>query len=384
MSDDSPSTELAPRWYAPTVNKFLAFVLLGQGILFLSVHYRLFWFNKQKGSTVLITFAATALLLLLLMGWIFGSRLAGRKMRFSLATLLWMIPVMAIPCGWLARELDLARQQREAVAQLVASGNVIQLSHDRSYEKLGPSVLQPHVPQFLYSTFGVDFVADVTVLYLRRAEDSDLEIVKRFPKLDMLGLLDAKITDAGLENLKGLTHLNVLDIHSFDVSQISDAGLEHLKDLGQLQSLSFYKTNITDRGLEQLARFARLTNLFIEESPEVTDAGIEKLRGLPHLHNLRLGNAAVTNVGLDYIKEFPDLISLSLDGTMVTDAGFVELKGLTQLKTLELRNTALSDVGLERLQGCAQLRRLSIAGTRVTDDGVQKLKDALPGCAIER
>ena len=34
-----------------------------QGVLFLSTHYRWFWFNEQKGFTVLITVAATVLAL---------------------------------------------------------------------------------------------------------------------------------------------------------------------------------------------------------------------------------------------------------------------------------------------------------------------------------
>ncbi len=46
--------------------KFLWAVLVMQGVLFLGSHYRWFWFNERKGGTVLITVAATAVALLLL------------------------------------------------------------------------------------------------------------------------------------------------------------------------------------------------------------------------------------------------------------------------------------------------------------------------------
>jgi hypothetical protein len=39
-----------PRWYSPTPAKFLFAVLVMQGVLFLSAHYRWFWFNERKAT----------------------------------------------------------------------------------------------------------------------------------------------------------------------------------------------------------------------------------------------------------------------------------------------------------------------------------------------
>jgi hypothetical protein len=104
-----------PRWYTPTPAKFLFAVLVMQGVLFLSAHYRWFWFNNLKGCTVLIAVAATAIALLLLAGFVVVGRLFKTKLQFTLATLMLMVPVMASPCAWLAREMELARCQREAI-----------------------------------------------------------------------------------------------------------------------------------------------------------------------------------------------------------------------------------------------------------------------------
>src|SRR5262245_7333798 len=111
---DAPK-RTTPRWHAPTPGKFLFAVLVLQGVLFLSARYRWFWFNEFKGCTVLIAMAATAALLLLLGGWVLVSRFMKTRTQFSLATLLLMVPVAAVPCCWFARELALAQKQKEIV-----------------------------------------------------------------------------------------------------------------------------------------------------------------------------------------------------------------------------------------------------------------------------
>jgi hypothetical protein len=113
----SPSTGSAapnkPRWYWPSIPKFLAALLLLQGLLYLSAQYHWFWFNHRKGFTVLIAVAATAAFLLLLLAWVVVSRLFRAKAQFSLAILLLMVPVMGIPCSWLAQEIAKAKRQRD-------------------------------------------------------------------------------------------------------------------------------------------------------------------------------------------------------------------------------------------------------------------------------
>src|SRR5437868_15369750 len=100
-------------WYTPTPAKFLFAVLVMQGVLFLSAHYRWFWFNELKGWTVLLAVAATVIVLMLLAGLVVVSCLFKSKSQFSLATLLLIVPVLGVPLGWLVREMDLAKQQRD-------------------------------------------------------------------------------------------------------------------------------------------------------------------------------------------------------------------------------------------------------------------------------
>jgi hypothetical protein len=58
-----------------------------------------------------------------------------------------------------------------------------------------------------------------------------------------------KVTDAGLEHLKGLNQLRKLYLSH---TQVTDAGLEHLKGLNQLKELSLGGTKVTDQGVKAL------------------------------------------------------------------------------------------------------------------------------------
>ena len=57
------------------------------------------------------------------------------------------------------------------------------------------------------------------------------------------------VTDAGLEQLKGFTQLQSLNLTD---TKVTDAGLESLEGLKKLKSLNLTNTNVTDEGLESL------------------------------------------------------------------------------------------------------------------------------------
>ncbi len=314
-----------PRWYVPTPVKFLLAVLLMQGTLFLSTQSRWFWFNESKGYTVLLTAAATSALLLLLCCWLSIALLFRTKSQFSLATLLLMVPVIAVPLGWLMRDVDLAREQRETLEKL---------RWHAGYKE--PS---PHLPKYLVSMLGEDFFIDVVDMRIPGATDKDLQGVRRFSGLKSLYLEDSHVTDAGLINLKELKFLRSLvlvESHKSETPLITDAGLEHLSKLRRLQKLNLFGSGISDAGLKHLGTLQQLKELYLTGSPQVTDAGLE------HLERLK------------------------------------------QLEWLGLSHTSITDAGLQRIQGFTQLVWLEIAGTPVTDDGVKRFEQALPNCDVFR
>ena len=220
-----------------------------------------------------------------------------RWFQYSLRTLLVFVTLCAIACSWLAVKMQQAKRQREAAAAIKKLGGMVEWS-------------DPSGPAWLRSLLGDDFYRSVF-------------------RVSWQG---TKVTDAGLEHLKGLNQLQYLDLTQ---AKVTDAGLKNLKGLNKLLHLSLISTG-------------------------VTDAGLDNLKGLGQLKSLYLG------------------------GTQVTDAGLEKLKGLNELKKLDLWGAQVTDAGLEHLKGLNQLLVLKLNQTKVTDAGVKKLQQALPNCDIRR
>ena len=178
---------------------------------------------------------------------------------------------------------------------------------------------------WLRELLGDDLFVNVTGVDLRQPRDQRRRAgtPQRIDPTPRAGLDGTKVSDAGLEHLKGLTQLQWLYL---DGTKVSDAGLEHLKGLTQLQRLDLDDT-------------------------KVSDAGLEHLKGLTQLQKL------------------------DLNGTKVSDAGLEHLKGLTQLQSLCLDDTKVSDAGLEHLKGLTQLQQLYLAAPRSATPGWNTSKD---------
>jgi YHS domain-containing protein len=86
--------------------------------------------------------------------------------------------------------------------------------------------------------------------------------------LRWLDLGGTAITDAGLTNLAGMTHLTRLHLPR---TAITDAGLAHLALLAELESLNLYATAVTDAGLASLERLPKLKQLYLWQT-QVTPA----------------------------------------------------------------------------------------------------------------
>jgi hypothetical protein len=253
------STSPNPRWYTPA--KFLLAVLVMQGVLFLSAPYRWFWFNERKGYTVLITLAATAVALLLLAVAVVIGRLFKSKAQFSLATLLFIVPVMAIPCGWLAREMDLARRQRLAVQAIesregeawemdLAERQQLPVLTARQgqtpYIQAGPT---PFVLKSLTPLLGIEFFKDIHHVRDTVTSDEDLQLLTNLSQLHCLELEGTKVTNAGLVHVAKFKQLRTLDLHG---PHITDAGIDSLRGLTNLRRLRCFNTKVSDEKTESL------------------------------------------------------------------------------------------------------------------------------------
>lgn len=370
------------RWYAPTPANFLSLVLLMQGVLFLSSRFHWFWFNDHKGYTVLITVAATAILLLLTFACLLLACLLKAKWQFSLSLLLMVVLVMAVPLGWLGHEINLARQQRAVIANIRERGDLVSYSTISPYFLGGSGAPRVAVREglaaYLERSLGEDFFEDVRFVSANVASDKTLEVIGGLRQLGSLQILNASVTDEGLKNLRGLSQLKSLQFHCATYSKpIGDKAMEHVGSLSQLEELHLGRADVTDDGLAHLRGLKRLTGLIIG-GRGITDQGMAHLAELRELKVITLTCPGITAEGICHLAKLTELTSLTLHGDGLTGAGLESVTNLPRLKSLHLADTSLTDASVETLKGFQTLTRLNLFETKISEQGVKQLTEALP------
>jgi Leucine-rich repeat (LRR) protein len=170
----------------------------------------------------------------------------------------------------------------------------------------------------------LDGVSNLEELYLAGTtfDDEAAALLTRFPKLRQLRVSQSQLSDQGLEHLAKLKSLTVLDLS--ENSQIFDGGLQHLSSMRQLTSLNLWRVNITDSGVEHLA-------------------------GLTNLESLNLDNTQISDSGLQHLSRMTKLKFLHLGSTFISDAGLSQLEPLTSLEELRVTRTGVSEAGVATL-----------------------------------
>lgn len=201
--------------------------------------------------------------------------------------------------------------------------------------------------------------------YLRFEPDIDCqwEGLSRFEGTSLIGLLIAKqktFSDADMEIVLGLTHLQCLDLDhdavtdrslgrldrlsnlvdvDLSYSKIGDETMAALGRLGHLGKLTMNGVSgITAEGFAHLAGRRRLRRLLVDDCPQLGDASLEHVASLP-LNELSISADNITDEGLKYLVEHnPGTIShLYLnDNPGVTDKGLGYLASLKKLEVLTL------------------------------------------------
>lgn len=185
----------------------------------------------------------------------------------------------------------------------------------------------------------------------------------------------AQITAAGFAELSALRELQELRIAYID---LDDDSIRAVSKLPKLTSLDVEATgeNVTDQGMDDLARVASLKRLSIR-GWGYTDRGLAALGRLRALEYLYLyANECVDGSGLRALKDAPKLREIDLFCIPVTDKALKEIAGLNQLKTLRLGNSIVTDAGMESLARMASLEFLDVQGTSVSDRGLVLLESA--------
>jgi hypothetical protein len=202
--------------------------------------------------------------------------------RGSSTTIVVTAGVLLLIALAIATPIYLPYRQKQKVDQVVrARGGFI-----AAWDYYGPTLI-PESQRHRFTVWDRNINIDLTST---PTTDDDLILLReQFHLVDQeLGF--TRISDAGLEHLKGLPNLDVLD---FDGTAITDDGLKELKGLTKLVGLNLADTAISDSGLEHLKAFKNLKYLKLRRT-HITDAGIEHLKALTSLEGIALDGTAIT------------------------------------------------------------------------------------------
>lgn len=201
-----------------------------------------------------------------------------------------------------------------------------------------------------------------------RAADGDVSrlalSLRRLPYLKAIDLGGTNVTDVVAKSLADVRDVDALFL---DDTAFGDAGLKELDN--RFTWLDLSKTQVTDKGMADLARSRGLRALRLANNPKVTDVGLMKLTGLANLRSLDLSGTGVSLAGDPNLSAWRGLTRLDLSRTPVDDGGVKALAKLTSLEELDLSGTSVTGTGLAALASLPKLRVLRLTDAPVTDAG---------------
>ena len=256
----------------------------------------------------------------------------------------------------------------------------------------------------------LDSLCSLKKLTVGNCTDESLALISESDTIQDLAIYSHDLTDKGLESLGKLSSLRIL--HLSCTTNLSPDGLKNIGKLVELRDLTLFtlvasddtmkeltncthietlrlvEPNITDGGLEHLAKLLNLKTLDLcvvyrlggfysgpdREAmwgPKISDAGLKFIGKMEDLEFLALTNTRV-NAGLKELTKLKKLHTLILDKTDVTDENMSHVARIHALKDLSLMETEISNKGAAKLLELDKLKRLLLYQTRVTD--VTKLK----------
>jgi Leucine-rich repeat (LRR) protein len=230
--------------------------------------------------------------------------------------------------------------------------------------------------------------------------DGDLGKVAQMRHLRKLDLSLTRVTDAGLEQLKGLE--NVVDLNCYYAERLTEDGIAHLRGWKYLEHLGLRGTKVTSQVFEHLAHLTSLRSLDLGFT-QIEDEGFEHLASLTRLEKLSIGGNRLSGACLLLLKQLPALVDLDVSGIQRVDSGLwglpltaenlARIGQLRQLRALNLAGATLADRGVDRpghpeaeraelrdltaLAGLINLERLDLTRQPVTAEAISGLS-ALP------
>jgi hypothetical protein len=182
---------------------------------------------------------------------------------------------------------------------------------------------------------------------------------EKLPDFRTLNLTRVELTNEGLSQLADLGGL--VELRLDGNRAISDVGLTCLGSFGRLQILGLGQTGLKNAGLAHLKALSELRELYLYDTA-VSDEGMVHLIGLSNLRVLSLTNTRVSEGGLEQLKSLTQLTDVYLDGSLVTASGLAKVNGMRRLKLMSLDGRQITPSSLPHLKDLPDLEILYLRG----------------------
>ena len=295
-------------------------------------------------------------------------------MRYSLRTLLIVVTLVCIGCGWWARNAALERQFNEAMDYLSAQGIRVHFEEVRFRSRFLP-------------------IRELQ-LDLRKArwDEQTPDCLSLLRSVDLLSLGLMELTDEQRNVLLSLPGLKAIEIYS---GRLSAEDVEAIVSRApELRSLSTYGPEVDLDSLPQIMRIRQLTNLHLvdvfdrESLPdvieyptnstvrflEIGDYTSVRIQEMPCVEeiNVLCGNWRNDKWGSLALATCPKLktLRIKISGKRPRSDSLLEIADQPALVEFSLVDGGLSPVGVHKLSKMPSLRSLLLVSPIMSDETV--------------
>ena len=292
------------------------------------------------------------------------------KIRFSMRTLFILVTVLCVLLVPLSVKLYKARQQRLAVAWVLASGGTVLYDYQWAVDPDIDSG-EPMDNLLLRTILGKDLFDDVIYVYIEDPRVPDISRLTHLPSLKYLNLNDPQLAD--LSPLSSLKHLESFEISFSSKKSFTAKNIAELSKLKSLRSVNISGQSIDDLTLIQKLNPVRQILLI---DTQVTD--LAPLIHLKQLEFLVIIESKVTD--FSPLSDLTNLETLSLDDPNLTD--LTPLSKLIKLQDLTLVTPKVND--LTPLESLVNLENIRLNNMDVNESQINSLQKALPNCYVRK
>ncbi len=212
------------------------------------------------------------------------------------------------------------------------------------------------------------------------------EVLRQIGKLSTLESLRitssetlSGLTQQGIRELSGLTHLEFLTLHLPEANVQIVGGFEAILARENLRSIEL-KMPLNDRLLEQLGKLSKLNTIHLtgsQKSEEMTAVGLEHLSRLNNLNSLTIQFPNANPRVFSVLGTIPNLHRLTLQNAHLSDHDILFLENLRTLEFVNLDDNELTVKSVDLLAQHPALSYASVYQNQIDEESIPQLPQML-------